>query len=373
MKFYNGLPVYKMKIDESDLTGVEYISLVDFPAIEKNFVAMSDVKLYASLNDKQILTGPVMIPDLCIYRNDPKLGEYYVVFDANEISKISKKFNKEQRTLGINYKHQSNSQVNSAVIIEQWFITDKQNDKSNSFGFDLPVGTWMVSVYIEDKDFWTNEIKTGNVRGFSIEGFLNLEMCKHTNTIEDMYNKLSDILNKNKMNKIDMNKIKMNAEIKTKDGIILYTPADSFNVDAEVYIVDDKGDSILAANNDYTLDNGDIITVVNGKITNIVKKEIEIEQSENTSQFEINDEMIAEINSKLGISDLTSRIEKLEKTIGELTKTNEMLSKHNKELFEKFSKLPGTTEAATSKNDEVISTKMNFNDKLNAVIALRKK
>ncbi len=36
------LPVYKLVIDESDELGVEYIALVDKPAIEKNWFAFKE-------------------------------------------------------------------------------------------------------------------------------------------------------------------------------------------------------------------------------------------------------------------------------------------------------------------------------------------
>ena len=165
MNTLNGLPVYKMTIDENDtISGVEYISLVDRPAIQVDWVAMSNQKkLYFGDVDKQMLFGPAMIPDLPIYRVDPEIGEYYVSFTKEEIEKIFRKFNKQQRTLGINYQHQNNSQVKSAVITEQWTIMDKQNDYSNTLGFDLPIGTKMVGVYISDKEFWDKEIKSGNV------------------------------------------------------------------------------------------------------------------------------------------------------------------------------------------------------------------
>ncbi len=348
MKTLNGLPVYKMTIDEFDnLTGVEFISLVDAPAIEVNWVALSKkkLKLFAGSVDKQILTGPAMIPDMAIYRSDEQMGEYYVSFDKSEIESIQRKFNKEKRTLGINYQHQSDSQVSSAVIIEQWFITDKANDKSNAFGFDLPVGTWMVSVYIADKEFWTKEIKSGNVRGFSIEGFLNLEMKK-----------IKDKMNKTKM-----------TEIKTEQGIVLTTPADSFIEGSEVFITDAEGKETPAPDGDYVLDNGSTISVAGGKVTAVVTVEASTE-TEVSTKLELAPEEIASIADALGIADLIARIEALEAGNAEMKIVNE-------EMKAKFSKLPGSTTSATDKHDNIIinKTKMSLTDKVNALRALKNK
>lgn len=193
MKTFNDLPLYVLKLNPEDPNShVEFLSTVDRPAIETNWVAMNNkkkVKLVAMADessDKQIIVGPAMIPNFPIYRSDEDLGEYYVTYDADTVDAIRTRFNKEQRTLAVNYMHQPNSLVDGAIIIEQWMITDKANDKSNSYGFDLPVGTWMVMMKFENKKFWDEEVKTGNVRGISIEGFLDMEMKKVTKNNKHM-------------------------------------------------------------------------------------------------------------------------------------------------------------------------------------------
>lgn len=371
MKTLNGLPVYKMTIDENDqVTGVEYISLVDCPAIEVNWVAMSNktIKLYAASEDKRMLYGPAMIPDLPIYRADVNMGEYYVSFDAAEIEKIFRKFNKEQRTLGINYMHQDNSQVKSAVITEQWTIHDKKNDFSNSLGFNLPVGTKMVGVYIEDKEFWEKEVKSGNVRGFSIEGFLNLEMAKFK-------------INKN--TNTNMTKIKMNAEIKTAEGVVLFTPADSFVEKSEVFVVDADGNQTPAPDGDHVLENGVTITVKDGIITAVVEaaaastedKPVDEEKPAPATKMEITPEHIQAISDALGIADLVARVEALEAANTAMKAANDLLTKANTEMAAKFSKLPGSTTSATDKTDtaETVKTKMTINDKVARLAAFTNK
>lgn len=373
MKTLNGLPVYKMTINEKDeVTGVEYISLVDCPAIEVNWVAMSTktLKLYAASEDKRMLYGPAMIPDLPIYRVDENIGEHYVSFDADEIEKIFRKFNKEQRTLGINYMHQDNSQVKSAVITEQWTIRDKENDYSNTLGFNLPVGTKMVGVYIEDTEFWNKEIKSGNVRGFSIEGFLNLQMAKIT-------------INKN--TNTNMTKVKMNAEIKTADGVVLYTTADGFVEKAEVFVVDADGNQTPATDGDIVLENGATITVKDGIITAVVEPAAASEDKpkdtpEETTKMAITPEDIQAVADalKIGdmiatINDLSERVAKLEGSNEEMKKANEELTKANTEMAAKFSKLPGSTTSATDKTDvaSMINTKLSITDKVERLSAFK--
>jgi hypothetical protein len=129
--------------------------------------------------DKQVVVGPAMIPDLPIYRFDSNFGEYYVVFSAEVIEQLVEKFNKSNKEYKINVDH--DSIVNSAFVKSNWIIEDKANDKSNYYGFDLPKGTWMVEVKIEDENFWTSEVKDNAKFGFSVEGMFGLEFDKMIN------------------------------------------------------------------------------------------------------------------------------------------------------------------------------------------------
>jgi hypothetical protein len=129
--------------------------------------------------DKQIVVGPAMIPELPIYRYDEDMGEYYVVFSAEVIEQLVEKFNKSNKEYKINVDH--DNIVNSAFVKSNWIIEDKANDKSNYYGFDLPKGTWMVEVKVEDENFWNSEVKDNAKFGFSVEGMFGLEFDKMIN------------------------------------------------------------------------------------------------------------------------------------------------------------------------------------------------
>lgn len=365
MKTFNGLPIYKMTIDENDaISGVEFISLVDQPAIEVNWVAMNDTKRKVKFNeDQQIITGPAMIPDLPIYRFDEQLGEYYVVFTVDACKQIMRKFLKEGRTLGFNYMHQDNSQVATAQLDELWYIKDKNNDFSKTLGFDLPVGTPMVTTYIADKEFWNKEVKSGNVRGFSIEGYLNLEMNK---------------INKNKTN-TTMTKIKMEAEIKTVDGVILYTPGDSFIVDAEVYNVDENGNQTPVVDGDIVLENGSTITVKDGKITAVTEPVAQSSESTETklaitpedmqSIMDAIQPLIAKLEERIVALETANTTMKAENE--EIVKANTEMAKANEELKTLMSKIPGATTTTTVTETKLAQTKQSFANKVDAIEAIR--
>lgn len=169
------LPIYKITINADDESGVSKISLVDAPAIEVNWLAFNEHKnlyKFEKASDEQTLAGPFLIPDLPIYRMDEKLGEYYVVFEKETIKQIAKKFNKESRNSSINKDHLTD--VKDAYVLENWLVKDTKNDKSNTYGYELPEGSWFGLIQIEDEKFWNEFIKSGELKGFSVEGLMGL-------------------------------------------------------------------------------------------------------------------------------------------------------------------------------------------------------
>jgi hypothetical protein len=160
------LPLYRIVINEDDeLTGVDFISLVDEPAIEVNWLAFSSVHFdFKVEKDKQILYGPLMITDKIMYRNDDIRGEYNVKFLKQDIESIVKKFSKNNFNNNISFMH--SGQLVKGTLVEHFIVREGMTVP----GFEnIPDGTWMGRVYIEDESFWMDYVKTDIVKGFSIE------------------------------------------------------------------------------------------------------------------------------------------------------------------------------------------------------------
>ena len=172
------LPVYEIVIDDNDNTGISLISLVDEPAIVMKGMLFSEEKTMMSFKevdeDKQEIVGPALIPNMKIYREDEKYGQYYVVFSKETIEKMVEKFNKYGSNRRINIDH--SNQMVDGFIMEDWIVEDPVYDKSRKYGFEVPVGTYMIKVKIEDKDFWMSEVKENGKFGFSIEGLLGQQL-----------------------------------------------------------------------------------------------------------------------------------------------------------------------------------------------------
>lgn len=165
------MKLIELILDETmALTGIDAISLVEYPAIEEDFIALNTQKkqVFAMQNqDKRLLMGAALIPDKPIYRTDGE-NEYYVYFSKDTIRKAMELFFKNgyQRNATIEHDYE----VDGTTIVESWIIEDETLDKSRAYGLDLPVGTWMVSMKIDNESIW-KRVKDGEFKGFSIEGY----------------------------------------------------------------------------------------------------------------------------------------------------------------------------------------------------------
>lgn len=175
------LPVYEMIINPEETSEVEvsFVALVDKPAIEKNFMAFKDQKLdFAVNNEKRIISGPAMIADQLIYRKDEN-GEYNVFFSPDTVRDIALKFFKKDYQKNLNLFHDPTLTLQGVTIFES-FISDQSRGIRAMAGFeDLPDGTWFISAKVDNEDVWA-KIKSGEVRGFSVEGIFSY-MTKNVN------------------------------------------------------------------------------------------------------------------------------------------------------------------------------------------------
>lgn len=187
--------IIELLIDEDALlSGIEAISIVDKPAIEENFIALKEqtkVNLTEVDKEKRILMGAALVPNKNIYRTDGE-DEYYIYFSDDTVRKASELFlmrgNQNKSTL----EHEA--ELNGLSVVESWIVEDEVHDKSRKYGLDMPVGTWMVSMKVNNDEVWENYVKTGLVKGFSIEGYFTdkLEMSKMGSDINE--NEATEIL-----------------------------------------------------------------------------------------------------------------------------------------------------------------------------------
>ena len=172
--------------EDNEISGVEAISVVENPAIEEDFIALNsqEIKLAEVSSEKRILMGALLVPNKPIYRRNGE-DEYYVFFSKDTILKTAQKFLMKGNQNNSTMEHQY--ALNGLSLVESWIVEDEVHDKSRMYGMEVPVGTWMGAVKVNNEEVWDEYVKTGKVKGFSIEGYF-------TDKIERPKDSLSELL-----------------------------------------------------------------------------------------------------------------------------------------------------------------------------------
>jgi len=166
-------PVIDYGFDEQGLMGVSIMSLVEYPAIEVDFVKFSKEKVQMSNVNKErrMIFGPALIPGKFIYREHENTKEpFYARFSAPVIERSAHEFLKKNLHHNANIEHALH--IAGACVVESW-VKWSEEDKSNYMGFDLPIGTWFIGMKIDDDNIWQS-VLSGDVKGFSIEGMFKV-------------------------------------------------------------------------------------------------------------------------------------------------------------------------------------------------------
>jgi len=162
--------IVELIIDEEQEIGIEAISVVENPAIEEDFVALKsqEFKLAEVNKEKRILLGALLVPNKPIYRRNGK-DEYYIYFSKDTVLKASQMFLQQGKQNNSTLEHQH--KLNGLSLVESWIVEDPKMDKTKLYGMELPQGTWVGAVKVNNEQVWNEFVKTGRVKGFSIEGY----------------------------------------------------------------------------------------------------------------------------------------------------------------------------------------------------------
>jgi hypothetical protein len=196
------MKIVELILDENqEMSGIDAISIVESPAIEEDFIALKsdEIKLTEISKDKKILMGPLLIPNKPIYRNNEG-DEYYIYFSKDTVLKASQMYLTKGNQNNSTLEHQH--ELSGLSLVESWLVEDKVHDKSRKYGMDVPVGTWMGAVKVNNNEIWNEYVKTGKVKGFSIEGYFADKMERPKDSVglslekssEEILNQIKQIL-----------------------------------------------------------------------------------------------------------------------------------------------------------------------------------
>jgi hypothetical protein len=277
----------ELLIDEAEgAFGVEAISLVKEPAIEVNWVAFnkeqgkSRVVQLAQVDEEQrTLIAPALVPDFKIVRYDEANNEEYDVYFSKETCKLaSELYMKSQRNLNHTYEHAE--PVEGVSVVESWIVQDPKMDKANLYGFnDLNEGTWMVRAKVDNDEVW-QQIKSGDVRGLSIEGYfldklekLSKAQPKKPTFWQTLYNKVTGR--------------NFYAEATLTNGDVLVTESEEFSAGCEVYTLNEQGEPTSIDSGTYQTEAGvelevydGVLVEYDGEVKAIEEKEEEVTEAE---------------------------------------------------------------------------------------------
>ena len=166
------MKIIELILNEEELAhGIDAISIVSAPAIESNFIALNrqhKIEFKTLDSDKRILMGPALIPDKPIYRSQDG-EEFYAYFSKNTVKRASELYLMRGNQSNATLEHEL--KIHGLSLVESWVKEDMEKDKSALYGMNDPIGSWMIAMKVDNEKVWQDYVKTGLVKGFSIEGF----------------------------------------------------------------------------------------------------------------------------------------------------------------------------------------------------------
>ena len=219
------MKIVELFLDDNEESGIEAISIVESPAIESDFIALKsdEVKLAEVDKEKKILMGALLIPNKPIYRKTEG-EEYYIYFSKETVLKASQRYLTNGYQGNSTLEHSDN--LEGLTLVESWIVEDEVQDKSRKYGLNAPVGTWMGTIKVNNDEVWNDYVKTGKVKGFSIEGFFAdkieaSKMNKQEQEADLLLSKITSIVKGERVElalKEDMQKLIDDAEEIRKDA-----------------------------------------------------------------------------------------------------------------------------------------------------------
>ena len=282
-----GIPVFEALV-EGEADGMVRISLVDDPAVMSNWQKFRStppsVQMYSVADEeKRIVRGVVMRADFPIYRRDAA-GEYYVIYHADTIRQMAEKYLAESRQNRVDTMH--NGDEVRGVQMVQWFIKDTEAGiNPQGFAEDIADGSLFAEFHVTDDAVW-DAVKDGTFRGFSLEGYFSMRPEAGQESIDEIVDELAGQFHLTDMTKIERLKEILRAELARQDvrfgaittnrGPLEWDGEEDLKAGDRVYVVDEDGNRVAAADGDYMTEDGKTIVVADGIVAEIRDPEAEV-------------------------------------------------------------------------------------------------
>lgn len=328
--------------------GVFAISLVHSPATEEFFVAMSKQDKLVTLakvdEEKRILMGLVLQPNQLIYRVDEDGNEFEMFFSEETIRDFSQNF--FQSGFQLNSKLEHDTPISGVTFTESWLVADPKKDKSAAFGLEYPEGSWLVSMKVDNDDIWNNYIKTGELRGFSIDGMVELEEVNYKTDIQmSKENKsilalLKDIVSKNEQQlEVTLGSVK-------SGELDIQFEGDSLEVGTAVFLIGENEERVQLADGTYQIDDAGEIVVKDGLVESMSEGE-DVVEDEVVEEPEVEAELKKEDEEKMVEANEAESMEVIKQIL------EDMFNAYAESMEIKMTSLESKLETLTSENVEL--------------------
>ena len=297
----DGIPVFEAVV-EGEGEGMLRISLVDAPAVRSDFQKFAEARptQMFSIEDeeKRLVYGVVMRADFPILRVDGAGREFYMVFKADTIRRMAERYLAEGRQNDVNLMHLDGAGVEGVEMV-QFFIKDSERGVSPAGFDDIADGSLFAEFHVTNDEVWEG-VKAGVFKGFSLEGIFDLRpeedggwINEVVDATEGLFRKYLPKFTNNMNNKIERFKAALAkalavafGQVTTDKGILEWDGEEDLKIGDEVYITTEEGERVRPEDGDYTVEDGKVIRVAEGRVEDIVDPDAEVAPAETETEAE---------------------------------------------------------------------------------------
>ena len=316
------IPVFEAIIDDFDC-GIRKISLVDLPAVESDFLFFNkenktNFNFSIDNEEQRMVTGVIMRANFLIYRYSPEFGEYYIKYSPETIKTMAEKMMIDNTFNNINLMHEDGTDVEGVNLVEL-FIKDTSKGISPSNFEKIEDGSLFATYKINNDTIW-EQIKLGTFKGFSLEGLFDIEeiqLKKQNNNNNKINNLMSTLFNRFLKSFVKC------GSVETDKGIVYWVGEADLQIGDELFYNTENEEAVKVEDGEYTLNDGTVIVVKEGLVSEIREKDGEQEGELDMETENKNDvELEAETETENVAEELAVETENQEESINATLEAN---------------------------------------------------
>ena len=341
--------------------GMDFIALVDNPAHMKGWESFNNEKPFEFKQffneEEHIVMGVAIATEVPIYRRDNEIGEHYVVFTKEDTATIWEKMMKSNFMHNVNEMHEEDKQIKDITLLHSFPIDSKKGILVPEIfkGQNLKDGSIIAMYKVNSPEAWA-KVKSGQYRGFSIEGYFDkveLKIKKNTMKKESLLDKLKAVFTE-----VEQEELQKFGEATTVDGVQVFWEGDLAE-GIELKIKGEDGVELLAPEGSHAIagEEGKVTVVTvdgNGIIVSIEEQDVEEPMAEEEGDFDM--DSIKKLVESLFNTQKEKHAKEIEELKAEFTAQNETMFNFIKENLDKEDKKK-FTQAPSKSWKELTKTK----------------